>query len=118
MAITYPQSLPLSEIKSVIDIVRAGQVVEKKQTFAFSLWVIQGYGQSILLGASEPDLVLISAQSAPADFDAVVELEKLVTTSESSEPTTQGLASSIAWKFLAKWATEQLLDLLAKNLGQ
>lgn len=104
----YPTDLPLAEIKSVIDIVRAGEIVSRKSDFAHDVWVVQGYAQRFVLG-SPPDISLAQAVSEECE-DPVAQLEKVVA-SASDEASTQSL-SDINWKAILQWAIKMLLQVL------
>ena len=112
--IQYPSSFPIGEIKNVIDIVRNGQIKDKVKEFAHDVWVIQGYSQSALLGSPATEFALISA---PENFDALVELEKIAAAYDASATSAapQSAISDAVWKFIAKWAMEQLLAILEKQ---
>jgi hypothetical protein len=62
--LSYP-ALAFENISAAIDLVRAGQVVEKRDLFANLVWNIQGPLQSLVLG--NPDKPLTAA----ADDEAV-----------------------------------------------
>lgn len=115
MTVDYPQSIPLNEIKIVIDLVRNGQVKSNLSAFAKNLWVVQGFAQKMLIGdgtgAAAPDFSL-TAQAA--HFDAVSELEKFVAKAENGEAAAQ---ISIPWDLIIQWALKYLMDLLQEKLG-
>lgn len=111
--VNYPESFPLEETKDVINAVRSGTVKENLPSFAHDLWVVQGFAQKSLIGDSGPDFSLTS-QAAPADFDAVEELDKLVKQVESDTPAAQ---LSVPWQLILSWALKQLLDLLNDQMG-
>ena len=39
----YPESLPLTEIKNVLDIVKTGDIKGRVQDLMHNAWVLQGY---------------------------------------------------------------------------
>ena len=47
----YPTWLPFEEIKDVVVIARAGEIVERLPDFIHALWVVQGYAQSQIIGS-------------------------------------------------------------------
>lgn len=98
----YPSSLPLSEIQSVVSIIRTGEVVSRKAALAHDLWILQGYAQSKIIGNPETN---ISAQSAD---DAFFILEKLA----DEQPVAQ---ASIDWTVILQWAIQMLLDMYLKG---
>ena len=110
----YPTELPLEQIKSLISILRANEVAAKKAEFAHSLWVVQGYAQSKLIG-NEDSFVLVS-QSAPCcgggcdqvtlDEKALAELEK------AAAPDSLSAQAIIDWKTILKFAAEKLIEYL------
>jgi hypothetical protein len=101
----YPDEFPVAEITEVIEIVRNGQIEERKKELANDLWHIQGYIQGILIGHPE----LAEAMSAQADFDAVAELEKLVEAHKNNVVLTQ---AAVPWLLLLKWAVKLLNEIL------
>lgn len=117
MSVEYPQNLPLQEFKSVIDLVRNGQVKNNVAVFAKNVWVVQGFSQKMLLGdgsgsAVTPDFSLTS-QSATS-FDAIGELEKFVAKVENGEAAAQ---ISLPWDLVLQWAINYLLELLQEKFG-
>jgi hypothetical protein len=105
----YPDSVPLLELKSAVDIIRKGEVQAKAPTFAHDLWTIQGYGQKMLVGSPTPDFAVISKADA---FDAVGTMEKIISQAEGN-PTAQ---LDMPWRLLVRWVVDQLVDLLEKQL--
>lgn len=111
--VAYPSELPLNEIKSLITILRANEIAAKKAEFAHSLWVVQGYAQSKLIG-SDDSFVLVS-QAAECcggsceslDAKALSELEKAAASAD-------GLSAQaiIDWKTILKFAAEKLIEYL------
>jgi len=99
----YPSAFPLVEIKNVIDIVRSGDLISQKEALAHDAWVVQGYAQSMLIGAPT------TAMSAQDAIDPLEALEKAAAAAESDTPTAQ---ISIPWAVIAKYVTELLLQIL------
>lgn len=114
--VEYPQSIPLLEIKSIIDVVRNGKLKEDLPTVAKSGWIVQGFAQKMLIGEpgstppSTPDFSLTSQSSV----DIMAELEKFVAKVESGETTAQ---ISIPWDLVAQWVLKLLLDLIQEKLS-
>ena len=108
---SYPSDLPLSEIKDIITIIRAGEISAKKAEFVHSLWVVQGYAQSCIVGS--PTVVTIQA----GEEDPVTLLEKAITTAENNQLTAQGfkeILSKIDWAIVLQWVVKLLIDQLLK----
>lgn len=97
----YPDSLPLEEIKTIVNIIRAKEAVEKKAELAYSGWIVIGYALNKALG--DPNFSL----SAQAVGDGFVELEKLA----DGEINAQGL---IPWTLILKYLVSMLLDEILK----
>lgn len=83
----YPSAIPVTEIKAILDISRAGSFKENFQEFMHCAWVVQGYGQAMMIGAPE-----VAKQSALSPEQM---LESIVTQSESGELVSQ---AAVSWK--------------------
>jgi hypothetical protein len=103
----YPESLPLDEIKNVVNLVRNGQVKEKVKEFAHDVWIVQGYAQGMIIGNPDVDFSLMS-QSAG---DAVDALEKLAASEDTMEA-----QMAIPWQMILSWAVTKLLELVEEKL--
>jgi hypothetical protein len=101
----YPAQIPLSEIQAVVAIVRANQVIEKRATLAYNVWVIQGYAQSQIVGSPSSDS--ISTQAAD---DAFFTLEKVA---DAGDSVTAQVA--IDWSIILQWTLQILVDLYMKK---
>lgn len=126
MSTVYPESFPVSEIRTLVDLVRGGKVGDNLDDFGYAVWVVQGYAQKALLGApngvddgpsddsgedgTAPDFTL-SPMSAPAEVDeeaALQALEKLA----SDEPQAQ---FEIPWDIILPYLLKLLSDWLTKQ---
>lgn len=110
----YPTELPFLEIKNVLVTIRSGTITEQRAEFAQSLWVIQGYAQSKILGSGKSP---ISSQAAE-DEDPVALLEKLVNintiSTQSLQDTIKDCLSAIDWATVLQWAVKLLVAHLTK----
>jgi len=119
--VQYPTEIPISEIQTVISIIRSKEISAKKSEFAHALWVVQGFAQSKLISqGSNFDLVSQAATStccgggcnaqAATDVESemLVELQKAVDVAN-------GAASSqaiIDWRVVLKFVAEKLVEYL------
>jgi hypothetical protein len=117
MATDYPTTA-IDEIKLIVQIVRAGQIVGRRDEFAKAGWHVQGFIQGIVLG--EP---MMLAQTVIAelptkvttDIEALDVLEML-----AGETDAKQRALSIPreiWRGLLKWLRDRLDQALADAFG-
>ncbi len=97
----YPQSLPLTEIKTVISLVKSTTVKENLPTFAHAAWVVQGYIQSSMLGNQTTDEVAFTLQSTENPLNI---LEKLV------DETSVTAQANLPWALILRFIVNQLLE--------
>jgi len=119
-AVQYPESFPLKNITTIIDLVRGGEIQTNLDKFAYNVWVVQGFAQKALLGMpSENDVPVdvpsdgpgFTLMSAPADVDdeaALQALEALV----SDSPTAQ---AEIPWEIILPFLLKLLEQWLSKR---
>ncbi|MCC9655294.1 hypothetical protein [Rhodopirellula halodulae] len=114
----YPDSLPLTEIKLIIDRLRSGTVDGHLDEFAHAIWVVQGYAQKMLIGEAKtetpdaPDFEL-TAQTADTSEQAIQALERAIDKRQElgeGEIVTQ---AAIPWSLILKF----LLEILEERLG-
>lgn len=112
----YPSDFPLAESVEIVQILRKGELAEKKTLFARNLWTLQGYAMKVTLGDPDnPNAAVLDVSDLnplnmrPDGFDAVGELEKLNAVL-SGVPTAQ---IQVPWKLLLKWALEELVVVVA-----
>jgi|APCry1669188970_1035186.scaffolds.fasta_scaffold70358_2 hypothetical protein len=98
----YPESLPLTEIKNILDIVKTGDIKGKVQDLMHNAWVLQGYLQKQMIG--NPSNLLLAKQSSE---DPVAVLENVINQADSSELVAQ---ISVPWSIVLPW----LLKLIAE----
>ena len=98
----YPESLPLTEIKNVLDIVKTGDIKGRVQDLMHNAWVLQGYLQKQMIG--NPSNLLLAKQSSE---DPVAVLENVISQADSSELVAQ---ISVPWSIVLPW----LLKLIAE----
>jgi len=125
MSTVYPESFPVAEITTIVDLVRNGKVKDNLDDAAFAVWVVQGYGQKVLIGApngvddgagngeddaTPPDFTL-SLMKAPADVDEEVALQALEAL-VSGDPQVQ---ASIPWDIILPYLLKLLIDWLSKQ---
>jgi hypothetical protein len=133
MSTVYPESFPVAEITTIVDLVRNGKVKDNLDDAAFAVWVVQGYGQKVLIGApngvddgagngeddgagngeddaTPPDFTL-SLMKAPADVDEEVALQALEAL-VSGDPQVQ---ASIPWDIILPYLLKLLTDWLSKQ---
>lgn len=111
--VAYPSELPLNEVKSLISIIRSNEIAAKKAEFAHSLWVVQGYAQSKLIGSDE-SFVLVS-QAAECCGGACKSLDqKALSELEKAAASADGVSAQaiIDWKTILKFAAEKLIEYL------
>ncbi len=108
----YPANFPVSEGFEVVAIVKAGEIVAKKDKFAYNLWLLQGFAQKTVFGEPGAPVTDIAWSSAvkPENFDAVNELEKICQAQKAGAVTSQSL---IPWQLILKWALEELVKMVA-----
>lgn len=98
----YPQTLPLDEIKAIIELVKNREVKTNLPVFAKNAWVVQGFVQKMVLGntlSSEPNFDLFTA----GEFDGVAALEKCIASEASVQLT-------LPWALILEWLLKLLLD--------
>ena len=123
MSTTYPESFPVSEIRTIVDLVRNSKVGDNLDDFAFAVWVVQGYGQKALLGApngvddgageddtTPPDFSL-TLMKAPADVDEEAALQALEALT-SDDVTVQ---AAVPWDIILPYIFKLLVDWLSKQ---
>lgn len=122
MSTTYPESFPISEIRTLVDLVRNGKVQNNLDDFAFAVWVVQGYGQKALLGApngvddgageddTAPDFTL-TLMKAPADVDEEAALQAL----EALTSDDVAVQAAIPWDIILPYLLKLLVDWLSKQ---
>ena len=98
----YPDSLPLTEIRNVLDIVKSGDIKGRVQDLMHDAWVLQGYLQKQMIGS--PSNLLLARQSSE---DPIAVLENAVVQAETNELTAQ---ISVPWSIVLPW----LLKLIAQ----
>ena len=102
---SYPSSVPFSEIKTVLDIARSGNIKDNAASLAYNAWIVQGYAQKMVFG--EP-MMLLSAQSAA---DPIEVLEKLAASEGQMEAQV-----SIPWDVIIKYAAQLVVTALQAAL--
>jgi hypothetical protein len=116
----YPDELPLVEIKAIISMVKNGEIANNKATFAHSLWIIQGYAQSRVLGDPNMNLTIQATpqeccgggcESLTVSERALAEMEKLTVTADG-EAAPQRF---IDWTIIMKYVVEKLLEFLLEQ---
>ena len=102
---SYPNDLPLLEIKNVISIIRNKEVDAKKVELAHDAWVIQGYAQGRFLG--DPGISLINSNNS--DSDPIAEMEKIIANLDGAS-----IQYVIDWSSIMKWVMQILLEQILK----
>lgn len=123
MSATYPDSFPISEIRTLVDLVRNSKVKDNLDDFAHAVWVVQGYGQKALLGTpngvddgageddtTAPDFTL-TLMKAPADVDEEAALQAL----ESLAGDDISAQAAIPWDIILPYLLKLLTDWLSKQ---
>jgi len=111
----YPTWLPFEEIKDVVVIARAGEIIERLPDFIHALWVVQGYAQSQIIGSpvkaqSAEDL---PATTAADDADAgLKELERVLAFSADESDEQIIAQGAISWVLIIKWGLPLLIQYL------
>lgn len=100
----YPDDFPLDNIREIVNIVRSGDIKSQSSVLAYNVWVVQGYGQKMLIGNPDEPISLARVQKVP-DADALTILEKVL----SDEPAPQ---ASLPWDFLLSYLFDLLKELL------
>lgn len=103
---SYPSSIPFAEMKTMLEIVKSGNIKASTASLAYNAWIVQGYAQSCLFG--EPNM-LLSNQSAADPIDV---LEKLVASEDQLDA-----QLSIPWDVVLKYATQLVLAALQAKLS-
>ena len=104
----YPGDFPFTEAKNVIDIVRSGNLMDKKESLAHDAWVVQGYAQSMLIGT--PTALAAQAVDLKAtEIEPLAALEKVVADAASGTINAQ---IAIPWAIILKYVIKLLLQLL------
>ena len=107
----YPDNFPLDSIREIVNIVRSGDLKSQASTFAFHIWIVQGYGQKTFIGSPDVPVSLLKVQSAPTDSDPLVCLEAML----SDDPTPQSL---VPWNVLLPYLMKLLEELLTNLLAE
>jgi len=101
---SYPETLPLFEIKTILDIVKSGSFTGKVPQLMQSIWLVQGYGQRQIFGNPTNSLLLSSAA-----LDPVSVLEQLVAQSAAGDIPAQ---VSIPWNIILPWLLKLAIQAL------
>ena len=112
--VSYPDQLPLDEIKSVINIVKSGTVKENLPTLFHDAWVIQGYAQRMLVG--DPDNFSLASSehlvAANQEKDPEAGFRQLQLLAEQDGTSAQ---AAIDWKEILEWLVTVLIKKLLEN---
>lgn len=103
---SYPTSIPFSEIKTILEIVKSGNIKAGATSLAYNAWIVQGYAQSCVFG--DPSM-LLSRQSAADPVDV---LEKLAASEGQVEA-----QLSIPWDVILKYTAQLVLTALQAALA-
>lgn len=101
MAMTaYPDALPLDCFRTVVQNIRQKTVVENKAEFAHCLWNVQGYAQSMLLGAGGVHGGFgagpVAGRTAPEDDDNLKEVASALQDYEGEMAKSENFATAMA----------------------
>ncbi len=111
----YPDAAPIPCIAQTINIIRTGEVSEKKEELFLHLWNIQGYAQKVLLGEPEQDVhllagnneqQLVALESALTDMQNTLNAQLFGDASEpqaAMDPATIIALVSLVLKLISKW---------------
>lgn len=102
----YPNSIPFSEIKTMLEIVKSGNIKASANSLAYNAWIVQGYAQSCVFG--DPNMLLSKQDVA----DPVNVLEKLVATEDQLN-----VQLSVPWDVVLKYAAQMILAALQAKLA-
>lgn len=111
MSTTYPNSFPLSELQSIVSIVRSGNLKGNINQLAFDAWVVQGFAQKSLLGAPDSkrdgEFSLFTSPVEYNAFAAVAAMEAVIASAD--QPSAQ---AAVPWDLICVFILELLQDLL------
>ena len=88
--------IPIEALRSILDILRTGTVLERKQEFVLAVAAILKYVAETFLDDS------VAVSTAYSDEDGLAFLDGLV----SGQPMAQ---ASLPWKLLVRWLLKKLL---------
>jgi hypothetical protein len=108
--IPYPTELPVDEVKSVINSIKGGSIIDDKVQFAKAVWTLEGYALGRVFGEAPSRF----AQSGPpaSDEQVVSYLESALEHHENKVPGAVQAMPPIPWGTIAKWALQILITLI------
>jgi hypothetical protein len=110
-SVDYPKELPLECARELVRMVRRGDLVRERASFAKHVWNVQGYVQKLALG--EPTDLAFPFQSLPTDEEAAQSLEML--TEEVAEGSEFARGLGLPAGILLRWLLARLLEVLTKE---
>jgi hypothetical protein len=93
---SYPDMIPFNEIKTVLEIMKSGNIKQNAANLAYNAWIIQGYAQKVAFG--DPNMLLMQTQSAA---DPLAILEQIVASEGQLEA-----QLSVQWDVVLKYAIQ------------
>lgn len=112
--VEYPEKFPKHCIKELVKIVRDGQILERKEEFALHAWNVQGYAQSMIVGA--PDDQTWGEMPELTDEEACKVLEDCCEDEEKKEADPEAKSAlPIPWPMLAAWVIKLIMKWLSKR---
>ncbi len=103
-------SVPIADLKTVIDILRAKEVLAKKKTFTLAVLGISTYAAENFL--EDDQEFEVSAYIGEVEIIAALEYEHA---KASGHPFAEGLGA-LPWKIIAGWLLKKILDEIFKRI--
>ena len=105
----YPSSIPFSEVRQILDIVKGGNVKDSVPLLAYNIWTVQGYAQNQMFG--NPSL-LMKESVLDSGENGLAVLEKLAASEDNID-----IQSSIPWGVILKYLVKLTMTLLEDSLA-
>lgn len=105
----YPSAIPTDSVRTILNLVKSGELKKNVPEFLLHGWWIWGYSQKVVFGSPADENMLISH----AEFDPVATLEKLAAMDEDAVVSQVDLN----WKELLIWLLNQLQSLIKSEVG-
>lgn len=112
----YPQTFPVDCIQELIAIIRAGTYRQNAQPLAHAAWTVQGYVQSLALGAPAP--VVVGADAAAIRAQLTELQSALAAPAIGAEPGAAALSGNLLLELVVSCLLPLVRQLVADWLSR